>query len=543
MRLSYLKLKGFRSYESEQHINFDQDVTLLAGKNNAGKTALLRSLRQLIDPQEGSLNDRSLEIVWRLSLADVKKYIDLDIPQLIPSSEVIQNQGYVNLKVIAVTQGSIGAFPEGISFPDTPAYSLGNFDITSIELANTGMRIVPTLNLRNGGRMFWWDRAPLSHDTSTATTVAPLYNLFRQLLESFYYFLPRRATGPVPFQSPTITLEPDGSNLTSVIASMRNNSRFEEQYEELEQFIKDAFPEVKRVRVQMEPGSNPPLTTIYLHYGQTGGRAVPLQFCGTGIEQAMMIATAILIASGETCFLVDEPSPFLHPDAERAMVRFLRKHNEHQYILATHSPTILNAYPISNVRLITMEDEGSYIKDETSVAEILETVGFTAADLWSADSVLWVEGASDVAVIESLINRDEDLVPVSVKPMPDAVRNASKSQKKARAALDFCKTVGEAITPVKVNMAFLFDSDEKSDGLKQEIREATKNQAYFLPVRELENFFLDAEIIQNRLAELCGDLNLEIPTEAAVKAELEKMFASKDDLELYPGGVESAEED
>jgi predicted ATP-dependent endonuclease of OLD family len=38
---------------------------------------------------------------------------------------------------------------------------------------------------------------------------------------------------------------------------------------------------------------------------------------------------------------IDEPNSFLHPDAARTLIRILKQHPQHQYIITTHSPEVI----------------------------------------------------------------------------------------------------------------------------------------------------------------------------------------------------------
>lgn len=44
MKIKYLMLKNFRSYKGETKINFD-DLTVLVGKNDIGKSTILEAFR------------------------------------------------------------------------------------------------------------------------------------------------------------------------------------------------------------------------------------------------------------------------------------------------------------------------------------------------------------------------------------------------------------------------------------------------------------------------------------------------------------------
>jgi hypothetical protein len=175
---------------------------------------------------------------------------------------------------------------------------------------------------------------------------------------------------------------------------------------------------------------------------------------------------------------------YLHPHAERSLLQFLADNDQHQYIIATHSNYLLSARPLTSARLLAMQEGATRVIEFPSQAELLSELGITAADLWSTEKILWVEGPSEVeAVAVALADAAND---VRVMPMPDAAsRFSSTSTHQAEATYRFLEDVVTAIAPLPVQMVFLFDSDEKTPEHRGKIEEASKGSAVFLPVREL----------------------------------------------------------
>jgi len=64
MALLSLTIQGFQSYRDPQTIEFDSHLTLVAGRNDVGKTALLRVLRIFTQSQEGPHEDFELTHQW-----------------------------------------------------------------------------------------------------------------------------------------------------------------------------------------------------------------------------------------------------------------------------------------------------------------------------------------------------------------------------------------------------------------------------------------------------------------------------------------------
>jgi hypothetical protein len=248
-----------------------------------------------------------------------------------------------------------------------------------------------------------------------------------------------------------------------------------------------------------------------------------------------MLATAVLTSQQDRIFLIDEPHAFLHPDAEKSLIKFINAHARHQYVAATHSGVFLNAYPLRQTRLLTIDNEGTRINDVSNSVEVLEAVGITASDLWSSRHLVWVEGPSEKLVLDYLIETDEALSDLSLRvaAMPDAARSAARSARTAQATVEFCGAITAAVLPLRVNSMFIFDSDEKSRELRDRVEEVTGGSARFLEVRELENLYLSPGAIQAVIAEKCHDLELQAPTEAEVQARLNELVQQTGDPALY----------
>lgn len=169
--------------------------------------------------------------------------------------------------------------------------------------------------------------------------------------------------------------------------------------------------------------------------------------------------------------------------------------------------------------------------------------GVTAADLWLVDRLLWVEGPSEQRVFEILVAdrlAEADRSTLAVRRMPDASRFAAKSRRQADAAYRFCGEVARAIAPLAVRMLFVFDADEKSAEFRDQIHTASGERSTFLPVRELENMFLDSALLQPVLATLCQQAERAAPDLEAVTAGLAELLNAHDDHDLYPHGPPEA---
>lgn len=535
MRLTRIRLEGFRSFRDPQEITFDPHLTILAGRNNVGKTASLLGLRLPMEIGPGVREDFQLEYTWAVTRGEVLSSIQFAAePSLFSSvSSQIETKENHELRVLLKVLKDAARLPEVKSSGSSGA--IGSFYVHDVEVVGTNIKLQLG---RIGGQSqpsptMWW--APGTGIGGGPARIVELMQLVGRALQQFFYLQPRRTgSQTVPFQPslPPPEVAPDGSNLTNVIATVYTNARFG-SFKELEDFTRAAFRDVNRIDVLMRGPT--PQATVNLVFGGPNGLVVPLEFCGTGIEQMLVLGAAVITSTTDRVFLLDEPHAFLHPDAERSLIRFLDVHGRHQYIVATHSGVFLNAYPLSHARLVTLTEQGTRVADVTNAAEILTEVGITAADLWSNDAILWVEGPSEQAIIERLMKAEPSMrdVTVRVTPMPDSVRAAARSLKTAEGVVAFCAAVLAAVMPIKVQALFLFDADEKSEALKQQITEATEGRATFLGARELENLFLNAPSLQEALSARCAEVGRPSPTTDELQKDLADLVAQTSDVELY----------
>ena len=535
VRLVKFGIGGFHSYETYRETTFDRDVTLLAGRNNVGKSSLLLALRLPTDQTPGYGPNTRVSYTWLLSAQEFLGVVDIGVTSVFNlAKDAINQAGECTLELQLGPAEPPGSYPP-VPVPTGGAQiNINSFNVQRIQVSGTNVVVVPVRRQENNTPALWWEASDVHPVDTTQQAVSNLFNLVAGLIGSPFYFLPRRAVEPVTYQT-TRTLDTNGANLTNVLATLWMNEPHT-IFPHIEGFMCDVFPEINHIEVHSQEGQVPPQVEIFVSFKRHPDLRVPLRYCGTGIEQLLMISTAVLMSPSPKLFLIDEPHAFLHPYAERGLLKFLRGHPEHQYIISTHSPVFLNAYQLSHARLIALAEDGTNITAVTSKVEILDAVGITAADLWSADAILWVEGPSEVAVIQQITPQQELGSPLSIKVMPDAVRASAISARKAEQAVEFYEAVSNAVIPINIPMLFLFDSDERKEPLKKDVEAATRGRARFLPVRELENLLICAPAIHEDLGGLCATYEHPMPSLAEISEEIQAHLQETGDPALYPAG-------
>ncbi len=542
-RLLAVTVTGFRSIREPQHLVVEPDLTVLAGRNNVGKTALLHALTLPTTERPGWNDNFQLTMRWAVAGDELRSALEV-------SSWSV---GEVTSRFLNAEELELECQIEGLRDPEAlpnateevlgdsvllvggkPALQVSAARINSgtVALARKHSRV------RGPGRgTFTWEAGTSPVLLEFAQVPGLVFDLCQRLLTSVLYIGPRRASIPRVQLAEAGEISPDGENLTSVLADLYINHR-RTVYPKVEELVRSAFPEVVHVDVHVSPGT-PAVAEIYVVYPGEPPEEVPLEHCGTGIEQLLILGAAILGSprSGRT-FLIDEPHAFLHPQAERSLLRLIRQHPEHQYIVATHSPLFLRTTQLHRVRLLRREVSGTVIRSFGEEAGLLLELGMTADDAWSGDAVLWVEGQTEVEIYGVLGENYPDLLGgVRVKSMPDYIRAARLRPREMGRVIALVRSLSIALRPFGVRTLFLFNPDEVSETRKRNLLEGTAGNAMFQPCREVENLLLDAGSITAVLRRRRGALGLSPVSEETVSQRLDDLMADVTNKEFYPTGT------
>jgi hypothetical protein len=139
---------------------------------------------------------------------------------------------------------------------------------------------------------------------------------------------------------------------------------------------------------------------------------------------------------------------------------------------------------------------------------MLEEVGASLADVFSAERVIWVEGPTERECFNWIVAEELNGPIVGLSFV--ALRNTGDLEgKQSNAALDIYSalTQGGAIFPV--TLWFSFDLERRSVAQREDLIRRCDGRAKFLPRRMIENYFLNPTAIVSVLNEL-GEVDIKI---------------------------------
>jgi predicted ATPase len=215
----------------------------------------------------------------------------------------------------------------------------------------------------------------------------------------FYNVYPeaiRRLQRPLP----EILLEPDGSNLASVVGEL--GRRAPETLERVKEYLANIAEEVTHFEVRPYGEYE---TLRFRLRSAVADRPLELDAAGMsdGTLRALsniMAVFQIIMPHGHPSVIgIEEPETELHPAALRALVDALREATQHtQVLLSTHSPDLLADRYLNLAQILVVRSRGGLTQIgpvDAASREIVQKELYTLADLQRMDHL--EPDAADVA--------------------------------------------------------------------------------------------------------------------------------------------------
>ena len=549
MKIGRIRVLNYKGFKDSEWIGFSPGWTVVVGKNNSGKSALLEAFRfqrtfskphrsksvprgGYVDPQSKISVD--VKFAWReiLRLAPVvgqpailfpadEKFLDntdraKEWTEFTPVDPVVIELA-INAPVVG--QGTYEAvarrWPSHGQFPDRQRRSV--------------------LHIAFDASNDRWN----SHGV-----VGNEENLFRVadlgLAKQTFVFSAERLNIDQSPPAANQTLLDNAQNLPTVLQELSTNR---DRWRRFNEHISEVFPSITQISTPPPSDAGNAVTICVWQIDPETERddlAIRLRDCGTGVGQVLAILYVAM--TREDCVIViDEPNSFLHPGASRALIDILKRYDKNQYVVSTHSPELIVAIEPDIIHRISWDGEqGQSVVEQIegsrldTMNALLSEVGARLADVFGADQIIWVEGPTEQECFPLIAHKSHNPPPsgtifVAVNKTGDFDAKANPDQ-----IWGIYKRLSEGAALLRPSVAFSFDREGRTDAQVVDMEQRSGGRVRFLSRRLLENYFLQSDAIAHVMAEEFKRWDLEAPPPdgPAIAAHLKEVADASNERDL-----------
>jgi energy-coupling factor transporter ATP-binding protein EcfA2 len=537
MRLRRFSAANYKSIFKLDDVELTDGFNIVTGQNAAGKTALLellslsfpdrphRSLKTV--PNKGDITNPTsfLRAELQIKNEELKRILRntkkvVWVPFVDPKSSFANQLGISDLSGSAVDR-----FRDW--FTKQPEYSF------KLEFHGTGVRSFGaehsflnypmargtggqvnylgfSINLNNQVELRgnqWTGKEDLGVDISPQ---------LRQLV--YRFSSERRIQARYPHGVST-QLAADASNLAEVLHVLQPDVGSFAAYNRL---VSEILPQVQWVSIRPVQGANE--IAIWNIKSKREDLAVSLDETGSGIGQVLAMVYVVFTSAEPNTIIIDEPQSFLHPSSAAKLIRVLSRFSQHQFVLATHSPSVMAAAGPSNIVVLTYDGETHAeifgLNKAASFQSFLDAAGLEMQDTFGADNILWVEGPTEAKAFPEIIERLCKLPLMGTRVLPVSATGDLEGRDAERVfAVYRTLTQGNPILPSA--LAFVLDSETRTSQEIKQLVARSNDRAMFLPKRMFENYLLRPAAIAHAMNSIEGFSN-ETITEEEIDAAIHK---------------------
>jgi len=364
LKLSRIRLEGFKSIRPEGEEIQCGDLTVLLGANGAGKSNVVSFFRLLHAMMERNLQtyigeNGTSESFLYYGLKKTRRFAaDIELTTSAATYVYRVCLAHAAGDRLIFAEESVRYQPQGTSSPEIFSFDSGVKE--SNLLSKSEIREMPPVqsvfDTLKRCRVFQF------HDTSKEAKI--------------------RNNGYI---NDNFSLLQDGSNLAALLYAMRENSDGERYYHRLVRHIQRIMPQFGDFELHPSPLNE---NYIALNWKERGVDYLfgPHQL-SDGALRFMAIATLLLQppAALPSVIILDEPELGLHPSAIAALAGMAKAASTHcQVMLATQSPRLVDEFEPGNIRIVerNIEQRCSEVKalDQQQLADWLER--YSLSELW-----------------------------------------------------------------------------------------------------------------------------------------------------------------
>ncbi len=400
MRVVEIEIKNYRSFApTGAKILFPSSHSALVGKNNSGKSNILRALSILLGSknpkyqrfEEKDFFDPNLPIEIK---AQIGNFTPSDKPKLfgLPNLTVPQ-KGALNTKLGAGTAEVSLLLRKNLEYTQGPDDEENVTEADAFEIKLWGFQVHRKVEeIRNQLiRMLIVPAVRDPEDDLSASRWTQYGQLMKEVLEAS----PQYADIKTLLQNLNHKIQ---LAFASEKTKLVSNARIVSYVEDIAfQLTKDNQPSELLRNLEV--------------FVKDAGKLFNISDVGTGTQNAIIIGILELVLKSKVAkhklFGIEEPEAFIHPHGIRylgSLIRSIGEDRETQIIVSTHSLSLVSNFEPSEIVRVNKVDGETVINQGTSLpsAHYKRFINQDNAELFYSDVILLVEGATERHLMHNL---------------------------------------------------------------------------------------------------------------------------------------------
>ncbi len=502
MYISSIRIHNYKSYLNSDEIIFKPGFNVIVGQNDVGKTALLesvslqfgdnphRSLKTLPHERSTPNNNSSVDISFHLDDTEARQILARSgaNPFWVPINNIGNRENLAkHFESLSVSGKLICECGQGGGVISAYLEQYGNYN-PSLSIPFKADPVTQTIQPLDG------------YNSQTNFNVTYGSYLANSLRSMIYAFKAERFNIGESAVTNNPMLFPNASNLPGVLNYLQSSNPI--RFRELNRLVRTIFPHIIQITIPISPVNTSQVRICLWSIDPETERsdlAIQLSESGTGIGQVLSILYILLTSNDPRTIIIDEPQSFLHPGAVRKLISILKMYPQHQYIISTHSPTIVAASNPSNLLLVTKQESESIVSsldpsDTKNIGLLLSEVGARLSDVFGADNILWVEGRTEEICFPIIVDKLCKL-PLLGTQIIGVKHTGDLEGRFAKTAFEIYERLSSGKNLLPPALGFIFDIENRTQQERDDLIRQSNGQVKFLSRKMFENYLLNISAI------------------------------------------------
>jgi predicted ATP-dependent endonuclease of OLD family len=506
MKLLDLQLHNFRKLSNlpQPTIAFNQDINVLVGANNAGKTSVLKAIQKLFGTEAIDVNRDANYLVENGKLL-IDGTIKLTREQWTSFLSIASNRH----PQVSVNADSLTAY-----LADKPILFRQFTQFAGRKVSFQGAR----------ADMDAADISNFKAETNEAIMDETLEHIetadFRNIYNTPLYF---DSKGKILDREPVIALNQIESQKIQEQGYIRGSlyslkKKEPARFNEFKQRLLEIFTEIEDIDVINNEDENEFQLVIHeklRNNGDTKSVSYDINNVGQGMQTLVIMLSTILLLK-PSIVLMDEPEVHMHPSLIKDFVGYIKKLSvETQFIMTTHSEVLINEVGLDKVFYLEndIDQKGiivTKVDDKNRLLEAVNSLGYNveSSAYTNKHSVyVFTEGTSDKDFILAFAKKAKLEKQINSFNTAFIAMGGKGNRYKFAALID---KLNEDF--IDSPLLMILDKDETSNSSIEDIENkyfsANPKRLHYLDKRQIENYLLDEHAIKQVVAEKLKDKSI-----------------------------------